>query len=67
MKKLTVLAVALCLTILGLATAFYAWPHSSPPAAPATITRDSAHGDQIGAPPRPPMQTPVERVVVSPH
>ncbi len=67
MKKLTVLAVALSLTIIGLATAFYAWPHSSAPAVPAISTQHSAHGDQIQAPPRPPMQTPVERVVVSPH
>lgn len=65
MKKKIVLALLIGLGTLGVGTAVYVLPHGSQPADQTSSVRQGTPGEnQIPAPPPPPRQSPVQRVVV---
>jgi hypothetical protein len=65
MRKKIVLVLVIGVAALGIGAAALALPSDSQPAGPASSVREGAPGEnQIPAPPRPPVQTPIAHVVV---
>jgi hypothetical protein len=64
-KKRIVWALALGLGTLSVGSTMYALPSGTHSAVRATNPRHGSDGNQLQAPPPPPRQKPVERVVVT--